>query len=331
MPTQDLYPIKLTPTLKSALWGGTRLPDRWQKGTPGTSVAESWELTVREQEHNLIANGSHAGKTLTQLLHASDGEALLGTACRGMSRFPLLIKFIDAAQSLSVQVHPDDDYAARVESAKGDSGKNEMWYIVEAAPDAEIVYGLKPGVTAEDFRRAVDEHRIAEVLHFHPVKAGECYYIPAGLVHAIGGGILIAEIQQNSDLTYRVYDYDRRDANGNLRELHCDKACDVVCPMTESDITAKRYAASPSDATDDTCLAHPAYFRVCRRTCTADHSCCGTVTEECFLHLLCLSGDCTIEAGKTTTAMSRGDSIFLPAGLGDYTVRGNAEWLESRV
>lgn len=328
MPTQALYPIKLTPTLKSALWGGTRLSDSWQKETPGTSVAESWELTVREKEHNLIANGPHAGKTLTDLLHTPEGALILGTVCEGMTRFPLLIKFIDAAQSLSVQIHPDDDYAARVEH---DSGKNEMWYIVEAAPDAEIVYGLKAGVTADDFRCAVDEHRIAEVLNFRPVKPGECYYIPAGLVHAIGGGILIAEIQQNSDLTYRVYDYDRRDANGNLRELHCDKACDVVCAMTESDIAVKRYAANPSDETDDACLAHPPYFRVCRRTCTPDHPHSGTVAQDCFLHLLCLSGESTVETPTARVTMSRGDSIFLPANLGAYTIRGTAEWLESRV
>ena len=196
---------------------------------------------------------------------------------------------------------------------------------------AELIFGTNRDFTQEELRSAIENGTLEDLMNYVPVKPGDVFYIPAGLIHAIGGGILIAEIQQNSDLTYRVYDYDRRDANGNLRELHCDKACDVVCPMTESDITAKRYAANPSDATDDTCLAHPAYFRVCRRTCATDHPGCGTVTEECFLHLLCLSGDCTIEAGNTTTAMSRGDSIFLPAGLGDYTVRGNAEWLESRV
>lgn len=317
------YPMKLTPTLKTALWGGTRLSDDWQKAAPGQSVAESWELTVREMEQNTVQNGCFARKTLGDVLAAH--RDMIGTRHSG-KRFPLLIKFIDAEQTLSVQVHPDDDYATRVEH---DSGKNEMWYIVEASPDAEIVYGLREGVSADDFRHAVEENHICDVLNFHPVRAGECYYIPAGLVHAIGAGILIAEIQQNSDLTYRVYDYDRRGPDGKLRELHREKACDVVVPMTESEIAAKRFAACRADEEEG--LAHPIYFDVRRRICSPAQPYRGEVGQESFAHLLCLSGEGTVEALTERVTMSRGDSIFLPATMGTYTVCGDAVWIESTI
>ncbi len=309
--------------MKSALWGGTQLSDSWHKSAPGESVAESWELTVREKEQNLIANGEYADKTLNEVLEAH--PEMIGTRHTG-DRFPLLIKFIDAEQTLSVQVHPDDDYAARVEH---DSGKNEMWYIVDAAPDAEIVYGLREGVCAEDFRLAVEENRIRDVLNLHPVRAGECYYIPAGLVHAIGADILIAEIQQNSDLTYRVYDYDRRGPDGKPRELHKEKACDVVCPMSEEEIRVKRYAGRRDG--EEECLAHPAYFCVRHRICTAGMSAFGRAEDDSFVHLLCLAGEGTVKTACGDVAMLRGDSIFLPASLGDYVVSGDAEWLESRL
>ena len=317
------YPMKLTPVLKSALWGGTRLSSCWGKGEQGEAVAESWELSVRERERNLIANGVLCGMTLNEALEKNPD--FVGNVPMN-ARFPLLIKFIDAGQTLSVQVHPDDEYAARVEY---DSGKNEMWYIVEADEGAEIVYGLKPGVTVEDFRRAVEENRIRDVLNFHPVRAGECYYIPAGLVHAIGGGILIAEIQQNSDLTYRVYDYDRIGADGKPRELHREKACEVSRPMSEDDILAKRFSARKEG--EEESLAHSDYFCVRHRTATCDKPHAGTVGEDSFVHLLCLSGEGAVHTGQDEAFFGRGESIFLPAGLGDYTVCGNLTWLESTV
>lgn len=316
------YPLKCTPVLKTALWGGRQLADSWRKAPPGESVAESWELTVREHEQNVIQNGALADQTLNEVLSAH--AEWIGTKHSG-ERFPLLIKFIDAEQTLSVQVHPDDDYAARIEC---DSGKNEMWYIVDATPDAEIVYGLRDGVTVEEFRRAVAENRICDVLRFQPVRKGECYYIPAGLVHAIGAGILIAEIQQNSDLTYRVYDYDRRGADGKLRELHRDKACDVVVPMSEAEICGKRYACRSSN---EDVLAHSVYFCVSRCRVSAGEAVEGMVDEESFLHFLCLDGEAVIETPDERIPMARGDSIFLPAGMGQYLVCGNAEWLSSRL
>ena len=317
------YPMKLSPVLKNALWGGKRLSTRWGKGVCGEAVAETWELSVREAERNVITNGALCGQTVNEALQNNPG--FLGISQEN-ARFPLLIKFIDAEQTLSVQVHPDDDYAARVEH---DSGKNEMWYIVEADEGAEIVYGLKQGITPEDFRRAVTENRIREVLNFHPVHAGECYYIPAGLVHAIGGGILIAEIQQNSDLTYRVYDYDRIGADGKPRELHREKACDVSRPMSGEEILAKRYAGRRAGEEDS--LAHSDYFCVRHRSSTAERSYRGTVDQNCFVHLLCLSGEGLLCTDGETITLSRGESVFLPAGLGDYTVSGELTWLESSV
>ena len=305
------------------MWGGTRLTTHWGKGSRGASVAESWELSVREQEQNVITNGVLAGRTINEALE--NNPDFLGVSKEDV-RFPLLIKFIDAEQTLSVQVHPDNDYAAQVEH---DSGKNEMWYIVEADENAQIVYGLKQGVTAEDFRRAVAENRIGEVLNFQPVRAGECYYIPAGLVHAIGGGILIAEIQQNSDLTYRVYDYDRLDADGKPRELHREKACDVSRPMSEEEILAKRYAARKEG--EEESLAHSDYFCVRHRACTPAQTYRGCVGKDCFVHLLCLSGEGSLRTEEENISFARGESIFLPAGMGDYTLGGELTWLESSV
>lgn len=316
------YPLKLRPVLKSALWGGTQLADSWHKAPLGESVAESWELTVREKEQNCIANGEAAERTLNDVL--AEMPAWIGSRHCG-ERFPLLIKFIDAEQTLSVQVHPDDDYAARIEH---DSGKNEMWYIVDAAPDSEIVYGLRDGVSAEDFQRAVAKDRIRDVLRFQRVRAGECYYIPAGLVHAIGAGILIAEIQQNSDLTYRVYDYDRLGADGKPRELHREKACDVVVPMSDEEMAGKRFSAAKAG---EASLAHPIYFRVRKCQALSSGEVSVQVGEESFAHLLFLSGNAEIVYADGSISVSRGDSIFLPAGLGACTVRGEVEWLETQL
>ena len=315
--------MKLAPVLKSALWGGTRLSSFWGKGEKGKSVAESWELSVREQERNWIVNGALAGMTLNDALESNTD--FVGKTQKD-ARFPLLIKFIDAGQTLSVQVHPDDGYASRIEH---DSGKNEMWYIVEADEGAEIVYGLKSGVTVEDFRRAVEENRIRDVLNFHQVHAGECYYIPAGLVHAIGGGILIAEIQQNSDLTYRVYDYDRIGTDGKPRELHREKACKVTRPMSEDEMLSKRFAARRDG--EEESLAHSEYFCVRRRMLTHEQTYAGTVGEEGFVHLLCLAGAGSVCTSKEEVSFARGESIFLPAGMGDYTICGELTWLESTV
>ena len=213
------YPMKLTAPLKDYLWGGTRLKEEYGKETALEKVAESWELACHRDGHSVIANGPAEGQTLEAWLTRA-GREMLGTNAARFPYFPLLVKLIDAHDDLSVQVHPDDDYALRIE---GEYGKTEMWYIVDAAPGAELLYGFRREITKEEFRQRIADHTLLDAVCRVPVKKGDVFFIPAGTLHAIGKGILICEIQQNSNTTYRVYDYGRVGADGKLRDLHIDK------------------------------------------------------------------------------------------------------------
>lgn len=292
---KNLYPLKLTPVCKEIIWGGNRLKSEYGKVTDLEKVAESWELTVRHDGMNVIANGEYAGMTL--------GE-YLGDGAEG---FPLLIKLIDACDKLSIQVHPDDEYAREKE---GEYGKTEMWYIVDCEPGAKLVYGLK-NYNKDSFREAVANGTLEEYMNYVDVKKGDVFFIPAGCVHAIGAGILIAEIQQSSNVTYRVYDYMRRGKDGKLRELHVDKALDVIVDHTEEGIEAIRY----SDGKTETSLANCKYFKVDRYVLD------GTMTlgsDKSFLHILCLEG----EGDVGGVSIKKGESILLPKGL-SVSVSGN--------
>ena len=208
-------PIKLTPALKDYIWGGMRLKDLYGRDNGGNRIAESWELSVHENGMSETEFGR-----LGDLLDAHP-EAVFPEG----GKLPVLIKYIDALDKLSVQVHPSDEFAREHE---GDNGKTEMWYIMGAKEGAGIYCGFKRNTCREEFMKAVQDCTVAELLNFIPVKAGDCFLIPAGTVHAIGAGCLICEVQQNSNVTYRVYDYDRRDSKGNARELHVDKAAQVI-------------------------------------------------------------------------------------------------------
>lgn len=322
----SLYPLKLTPTVKEILWGGHKLKESYHKSAPFEKLAETWELTVRAQEMNIIENGPAAGQTLENYIR----ENGLGTVSPGYdgTRFPLLIKFIDACDRLSIQVHPDDAYGLANE---GELGKTEMWYIVEAEPGASLVYGLKDGLSAEDFAEAVHAGRIGETLRSVEVHAGETYFIPSGQIHAIGAGILIAEIQQNSNVTYRVYDYDRRQADGSLRQLHTEKALDVVKIRTDAEIDAIRYANADDCGTEHrtTELAACPYFRV-RRLSKEDLPASVTPTDS-FIHLLCVDGEGEIRADGVVYPVIKGDSYFLPRGCGECRLAGSMTVLLSET
>ncbi len=318
-----LYPLLLSGVTKSPIWGGTRLPCEWNKTAPdGGTVGESWELTVRKKEMSIVQNGALAGKTVGKLLR-NKASALMGKSTISNGEFPLLIKFIDAADRLSVQVHPDDVYAARVEN---DRGKTEMWYIVDADEDAEIICGLADGIDNAAFVSALQKGELMSALKVQKVRKGETYFIPAGLPHAIGKGILIAEIQQNCDLTYRVYDYDRRGADGSLRELHIDKACDVIRPFDEGEIDTIRYSRGLPASREDV-LADCEYFRVEKLNLNKN---AHTLSQNGYLrHLLSLEGNGTIECDGVPYPFHRGDSILLPASLKEITLRGDATILIS--
>jgi mannose-6-phosphate isomerase len=221
-----LYPLKFESVYKDYLWGGRNL-EKLGKTLPEGIVAESWEVSCHPDGESIISNGKYRGMPLPFYINEFQYE-VMGTRIGWKlgDRFPLLVKFIDANDRLSVQVHPDDNYAAVHEKDK--SGKTEMWYIISAKPGAKLVYGLLPGTTREMFKKALENGHVEEHLNYIEVSEGDVINIPAGVIHAVGEGIMIAEVQQNSNNTYRVYDYDRVDKDGNKRSLHIQKALDVI-------------------------------------------------------------------------------------------------------
>lgn len=316
----ELYPMHLAPVSKEILWGGHKLKDDYNKTASFEKLAESWELTVRPDGMNIIANGKYAGMTLGVFLEMA-GKSVVSAG--DSNRFPLLIKFIDAADRLSIQVHPDNEYALREEN---ELGKTEMWYIVEAEPGAQLVYGLKEGVTKEDFAAAVSAGHVQDTLRCVDVHPGEVYFIPAGQIHAIGAGILIAEIQQSSNVTYRVYDYDRRGADGSPRPLHTEKALDVVQIRTEEEIRALRFSDATGDPTE---IAACAFFRV--RKLTLSDAPVTLTADDSFLSLLCTDGAGTIQAGDSDYPLRKGDSYFIPRGCVSCVLTGSGTVLVSET
>jgi mannose-6-phosphate isomerase class I len=217
--------VKLTPVLKDYIWGGTKIRDVLKKDTKNfETVAESWELSAHQAGQSKIANGRYKDYTFSEYISVV-GKEKLGWKTQSYDRFPLMIKFIDAREALSVQVHPNDDYALPKEK---DYGKNEMWHIVGADKDAYIYVGFKKDVTREEVKERIKKNTLVEVLNKIPVKSGETYFLRAGTVHAIGAGCLICEVQQSSNVTYRLYDYGRKGKDGKPRELHVAKALDVL-------------------------------------------------------------------------------------------------------
>lgn len=317
----ERYPLKLDFVAKSALWGGDKLKTDYGKNTEVEPLAETWELSLREKEMSVVLNGSHCGKTLGDVI-AECGNDIVSDTWDG-GRFPLLIKLIDAKDKLSVQVHPTDAYAALNER---DPGKTEMWIILDAKPGARIIYGQKDGVRQEDLVEAIREERYADVLAEVPVEKGDVFFIPSGLVHAIGAGIVVAEIQQNSDLTYRVYDYDRRQKDGSLRPLHREKALDVATAYTREEISDLQYSRREREAG---LLAACSYFRVSRVKVAGR---ADLAAEKSSFHsLLCIEGGGSIRYDGKTYPIVRGESYFIPAGLGGFTVYGDMTLIDSSL
>lgn len=320
------YPIKLKPVYKDYIWGG-RYFEKLNRELPDGTVAESWELSCHKNGVSVIANGEHAGKTLPDIIK-NDSVNILGKNFPvNCEEIPLLIKLIDANDKLSVQVHCEDNYAAVYE---GGFGKNEMWYIMDVRPEAKLVAGLKPGVTKQEFDNAIRENRIEDCLQNIEVKPGDVINIPAGLVHAIGAGIVIAEIQQSSDTTYRVYDYNRVDKNGASRPLHLDKAMDVI----KFDTSFRNVKCEGVDIKiNETCnktvfLANK--FFACERYVVD-----GSVSENCdgskFYVFICIEGQGFIETENMTVDFKAGETIFLPAVLNEYKMFGVFKALKTYV
>ena len=310
-----MYPIKLKPAFKDYLWGGTRLRDDFGKDCDFDKIAESWELSCHKDGQSVITGGEFDGKTLSDYI-AAKGKGVLGKNCGRFEYFPVLIKLIDAKDNLSVQVHPSNEYALRVE---GEYGKTEMWYIVDCDPGAELLYGFKHEISKEEFAERIANNTLLEVTNSVPVKKGDVFFIEAGTLHAIGKGILIAEIQQNSNTTYRIYDYGRVGADGKPRQLHIDKAVDVtnLCP-------AKPYPQSePVDMGGWTKkrLAKCEYFTV--DVINVDTSAALEADKSSFVNILVLDGGCVLSSeGNDAVELKKGDSVFIPAGLGKFELTG---------
>ena len=319
-----MYPIKLKPAFKDYLWGGTRLRDDFGKDCDFDKIAESWELSCHKDGNSVVADGEFAGLTLAQYIE-KEGKSVLGTNCEKFENFPILIKLIDAKDNLSVQVHPNNEYAQRVE---GEYGKTEMWYVVDCDEGASLLYGFKHNITKEEFRERIENNTLLEVTNSVPVKNGDVFFIEAGTLHAIGKGILIAEIQQNSNTTYRIYDYGRVGADGKPRQLHIDKAVDVtnLCP-------AKPYPQSePVDMGGWTKkrLAKCEYFTV--DVINVDTSAALEADKSSFVNILVLDGGCVLSSeGNDAVELKKGDSVFIPAGLGKFELTGKCSAVMTHI
>ncbi len=316
-----LYPMKLTAPCKDYIWGGTRLREEYGKISDADRIAESWELSCHKDGESIIFNGDFAGKTLSEFIK-ENGKDVLGKNCDKFDNFPILIKLIDAKDNLSVQVHPDNDYALRVE---GEYGKTEMWYIVDCDPGAELLYGFKGNIVKEEFERRIKDNTLLEVTNSVPVHKGDVFFIEAGTLHAIGKGILIAEIQQNSNTTYRIYDYGRVGADGKPRQLHVEKAVEVT-KLTPPEYPTKAMGEiEQKDGCSVQLLSKCDYFRV-NKVCVWEH-CVLEASAKSFNSVLVLDGEGEIDGVK----LKKGDSCFIPAGYGEYTFKGKAEMVVTDI
>ena len=299
------YPLKLKPLNRSAIWGGSRLSDKFRIAPAGTEIAEDWCLSFRDGKTSEIGNGIYSGKLLSDFPRDFFGF--------DTTDFPLLIKYIDAADDLSVQVHPSD------ESCKADGmdchGKSEMWYVIEADKDAEILYGLRDGANIPDLF-SDDAEKVMSSLNRVKVSKGESYYIPAGLVHALRKGILVAEIQQNSDITYRIFDYGRKDKDGRPRELHRDKAEKCVSPFSPDQIAD---LAFENGTRDDRTIADCRYFDV-KRIRFPEDSGYFLHAGDVFHSVVWIGGNSIIIHDGIEYPVCPADCYLIPAGSGDYSI-----------
>lgn len=301
-----LYPLKFNPILKDKIWGGTKLKSLFGKPDTTGKLGESWELSGYEGDESVIQNGLLAGNTLTELMEVYTSE-LVGDKIYdqyGLS-FPLLFKLIDANDNLSIQVHPGDEVAAERHNTYG---KTEMWYVVDADPDAELIIGFKTDCSRDEYVDALEAGKVETLLQKVPVTKGDVFFIPAGLVHAIGKGVVVAEIQQSSDITYRIYDYNRTDERGHERELHTEQALDVIY-FKASKEPKTVYKSTLNEVTP---LVDCAYFTTnivrCNAAITRNYD-----TIDSFVAYMCLEGKVVMEYKDEKTVVNKGDTVLIPA------------------
>ncbi len=322
-----IVPLPLAGALHETIWGGRALAERLGKVLPADAlVGESWETA----DESLVREGPYAGESLAALV-ARLGVDLLGWRAVAVygRRFPLLTKFIDAREQLSVQVHPDDAYAARHEHGK--LGKTETWYVLHAEPGAQLIYGFARATSSDEVRRAIEQTRLEPLLHSFAPRPGDVIFVPPGTVHAIGGGILLYELQEYSDVTYRLYDYGRLQADGTPRELHVARALEVLRYSHPPSVRATPLEAAPYGADGSRRVLVACRYFVEEELRVAGDVADTTTPASCQI-LTCLGGACTIEAGAAALRLRLGETAVLPAALGAYTLRGEeAQLMRSYV
>lgn len=316
-------PLKFHPYLKTVIWGGEKICEYKGIESAGPTIGESWEISMVPGHESVVATGTYEGKTIAELINAFS-EELLGEKVvkKYGNTFPLLVKLIDANDNLSVQVHPDDNLA---KERHGCQGKTEMWYIIDAEKGATIFAGLCKTMTPEEYRQRIADNTIMETLASHSSEPGDVFYLPAGRVHAIGAGNLLAEIQETSDITYRIYDYDRRDKDGNPRELHTELAVDAI------DYKVYDNYKNPHDTEqeDEITLADCEHFITKRVLMKGETE--FDLDGESFTILMCITGEGEIEYGKEKMGIKQGETVLLPATMKKFKVNGVGKLLVARA
>ena len=323
-------PFLMKPSAKDYLWGGSRLNDDFDKGIHMVPLAETWECSTHPDGPSTVAGGPHDGRLLSQVL--KEYPEYLGTHPHTEGELPILIKLIDAKRDLSIQVHPDDAYAREHEN--GQLGKSEMWYVLDAAQGARLVYGLHRNVEKEEIRQSIEDGTIEQYLQKIPVQKDDVFYVEAGTIHAIGAGVLLAEIQENSNLTYRLYDYDRVDKDGGTRPLQVDKALEAadLSGSAEPRQPLRVLKYRPGCAMELLCRCR--YFEVYRMLVNTER--CRELVEyradsTSFRVLLCVDGCGTLlPEGGSAIHYFKGDCIFVPADSVEIKIHGKAQFLDVR-
>ena len=314
--------LKLNPVFKDYIWGGNRLKSDFGFETGFDKTAEGWMLACHKDGMNTVCQGEFEGKTLQEIFDNEGLEKVAGKNCLKFPYFPVLIKLIDAFDNLSVQVHPDDEYARRVEN---EFGKTEIWYVLDAIDDAQLIYGFKEKITSEEFKEAIENNTLLDKLNSVKVKKGDLFFIEAGTVHAIGKGALIAEIQQNSNCTYRVYDYGRIGKDGKPRELHIQKAIDV------SKTEPPKYDIKPQGEEKEISGGISQLLTKCDLFTVNRYDIKDEITlktdDMSFNHILVIDGNGKVEGANA----KKGDSFFVPANFGEYKISGEMEILVTEI
>lgn len=302
-----LYPLKFKPILKEKVWGGEKLESLLQKNSPSINTGESWEISAIPNSVSIVENGELAGQNLLDILKVYREELVGSQVYRDFGdKFPLLFKFIDAGENLSLQLHPDDELAQK----RHDSfGKSEMWYIVQADQDAGIYVGFKKGTTREDYLTHLENGNLEEIMNFERVNPGDVFYIKPGLVHSIGKGVCLAEIQQSSDVTYRLYDWNRKDLDGKPRKLHTEMALDAIdFEFDEFKIT---YDCQENVFKN---LVDTSFFKT-EIVCLTSEMAKDYTNTDSFVVLMCVKGEVKLKATSLNLKMKMGETILIPASL----------------